>query len=106
MKMEWLHWNNTGSLRKHKPFIPCSVLLSNNYVIVKACSRNITGSTSLAYSEKFNLQVPIRLPFQCLPSFLSKEMFTKYTYIMTGCCFVHPLLIFASQTLIYITTVY
>ena len=43
---------NTGSLRKHKPSVPCFLLLSNNYVIKKACSRNITGSTNLAYSEK------------------------------------------------------
>ena len=48
--MEWLVHCITGSLRIHKPSLPCSVLLSNIYVILKACSTNITGSTNLAYS--------------------------------------------------------
>ena len=50
----------------------CFVLLSNNYVIVKAFSGNILGSTNLAYSKKVNLQVPIRLSFLGLPWFLGK----------------------------------
>ena len=100
MMMEWLlHWN-TGSLRKHKPSLPCSILLSTNYVTVKACSRNITGSTNLAYNEKANLQVPVRLSFQGLPSFLGKGKSTKCTYFVTGHCFIHPPLIFAVQSLI------
>ena len=98
--MGWLfHWN-TGSLRKHEPSVPCSISLSNNYVTVKACSRNITGSTNLAYSEKVNLQVPFRLSFQALPSFLGKEKPAKCTYFATGRCFIHPPLIFATQSLI------
>ena len=35
-----------------KPSVPCPVLLSNNCVIIKACVRNITGRTNLAYSKK------------------------------------------------------
>ena len=92
---------NTCSLRKHKPSVPCSVLLSNNYVIVKACSRNITASTNLAYSEKVNLQVSVRLSYQGLLSFLGKEKSAKCTYLATGRCFIHPPLIFAAQSLIY-----
>ena len=42
-------------------------------VIVKVSSRNIAGSTNLAYSENINLQVTVRLSFQGLPSFLGKE---------------------------------
>ena len=34
----------TGSLRKYKSSVPCFVSLSNNYVIVKACSRNILAA--------------------------------------------------------------
>ena len=91
--MGWLLHCSTGSLRKHKPSVPCSELLSNNYVIVKAYNRNIVGSTNLAYSEKVNLQVPVRLSFQGLSSFLGKEKSAKCTYFVTGHCFIHPLLI-------------
>ena len=104
--MKLLRWDgwflhcNTGSLKKHKPSVPCSVLLSNNYMIVKACTRNIKGSTNLAYSENVNLEVPARLPFQSFPSYLGKEKFTKCIYFATGRCFIHPPLIFTTQSLI------
>ena len=101
--MKSLRWDvhcNTGSLRKHKPSVPCSILLSNIYVTVQACSRNITSSTNLANREKVNLQVPIRLSFQGRSSFLGKEKSAKYTYIGSGCYYVHPPLIFAIQSLI------
>ena len=58
------------------------------------------GSTNLAFSKKFNLQVPIRLFFLGLPSFLGKEEFPYCTYFVTGRSFVHPPLMFASQSLI------
>ena len=61
-----------GSMRKYKPSVLCSVSLSNKYVIIKACSKNITGSTNLAYSKKVNLQVPVRLSIQGLPISLAK----------------------------------
>ena len=96
----WFPHCNTGSLRKHKPSVQCSVLLSNNYVIIKPCSRNIKGSTNLAYSENVNLEVPVRLSLQSLPLLLGKEKSTKCNYFATGRCFIHPLLIF------YITTSY
>ena len=80
---------NTGSLRKHKPSARF-ISLSNNYVTVKACSRNITGSTNLAY----------RLSFQGLPLFLDKEKSAECTYFATWGCFIHPPLIFATQSLI------
>ena len=94
-----LHWN-LGSLRKHKPSALFSVSLSNYYVIVKAFSRNISGSTNLAYSKKVNLQVPVILSFQDLPLFLGKGKSAKITYFATGHCFIHPPLIFATQSLI------
>ena len=93
--MGWLLHCNTGSLRKHKPSVPCSILLSNNYVIIKACS-----SISLDYSKKVNLKVFVRLSFHDLPSFLGKEKFAKCTYFVTGHCFIHPPLICATQSLI------
>ena len=71
--MGWLIYNNTSSLGKYKPYVPCSVSLSNNDVIVKPCSRGITDSTNLAYSEKVNLQVPVRLSFQGLLSFIGEQ---------------------------------
>ena len=91
--------SNTGCLREHKPSVPCSVLLSNDYVIVEVRSRNITGSTNLAYSEKINLEDLVRLSCQGLPSFLDKEKSAKCSYFPTGRCFIHPLLIFATQSL-------
>ena len=98
--MGWLLHCNTGSLRKHKPSVPSSVLLPNNYVIVKTCSRNITDSTNLAYSKKSTYKSPPRLSCQGLPSFLGKEKSAKCTYFATGRCFIHPALIFAPQSLI------
>ena len=35
--MDWLVHCNTGSVRKYNLSVPCSVLLSNNRVAVKAC---------------------------------------------------------------------
>ena len=37
---------------------------------------------------------------QVLLSFLGKEKSAKYTYFATGCFFIHPPLIFATQSLI------
>ena len=100
IKMGWFLHYDTGSLRKHKPSVSCSVLLSNNYVIIKTCSKNIMGSTNLVYSEKVNPKVPVRLSFQCLPLFLVKEKLTKCSYFTTGYCFINPPIIFATQSLI------
>ena len=91
--MGWLLRFNTCSLRKRKPSVPCSILLSNNYVIVKACSKYITGSTDLAHSEKVNLQVLARLSSQRLPSLTKKSW-------QNVCCFIHLPLIFATQSLV------
>ena len=74
---------NTGCLRKHKPSVPCSVLLSSSFVIVKACTKNAMGSTDLAYSENVNLKVPMRLSFQGLTSFLDIEKSSKCSYFVT-----------------------
>ena len=93
--MKWLLHFNTASLRKYEPSVPCSVSLSNTYVIAKACSENIMGSTNLAYSKKVNLKVPIRLFFQGLLSFLCKEMLAKCMLLL----YHHPL-IFGTQSFI------
>ena len=135
--MRWLLHCNTGCLREHKPSVPCSVLLSNNIVIVKAYSKNIMGSTDLAYSKKVDLKVPVRLHFQGLPLFPYAEKSSECSYFAsvdtalklsvhktfrrrpgrfrnvlctfnfrpastgaTGCCFIHPPLIFATEGLI------
>ena len=101
--MKLLRWDvhcNTSSLRKHKPSVRSFISLSNIYVTVKACSRNITSSTNLAHKGKVYRQVSVRLSFQGLSSFLGKEKTAKCTYFMSGRCFVHHPLIFAIQTLI------
>ena len=98
--MSWLLNCNTGCLRKHKPSVPCSVLLSSNFVTVKACSKKTMGSTDLSYSEKVNLKVPVSLSFQGLPSFVDTEKSSKFSYFVIRCCFIHPPLIFATESLI------
>ena len=78
--MQWLLHCNTGCLREHKPSVPCSILLSNNFVIVKTYSKNIMGSTDLVYSKKVDLKVPVRLSFQGLSLFRDAEKSAKYSY--------------------------
>ena len=60
------------------------------------------GNTSEKSSvqPKINLQVPIRLSFHSLPSFLGKEKSVKCIYFATGRYLIHPPLIFATQSLI------
>ena len=43
IKMGRLFHCNTGTLMKNKLSLTYSVLASNNYEILKACNRNITG---------------------------------------------------------------
>ena len=96
--MKSLRWDvhcNAGSLGKHNQSVLCSMLLSNIYVTIKACSRNITSSTNLAYREKVNLQVPVRLSIQGHSLFPGKEKSSKCNYIASGCCFIHHPLISA-----------
>ena len=96
--MEWFFHCKNGSLRSISHLYPV-LYCYQTIVIVKACSRNIMGSTNLAYSEKVNLQVSVELSFQGLPSFLGKEKLAKWTYFATR-HFVHPSLIFATQSLV------
>ena len=53
----------TETLREKKLSLPCLVSVSNNYMIVKACDRNITGKATPKYSEIFNLEVIVGLNF-------------------------------------------
>ena len=104
--MKLLRWDGwflpcyTGPLRKYKPSVPCSVLLSNNYLTVKACNRNIKSSINLVYTENVNLKVHVRISFQSLPLFLGKEKSAKCSYFATGHCFIHLPLSFATLSLI------
>ena len=67
--MRWLLHYNTDSLRKHKPSLPCSLLLSNNYVIIKACSGNIMGSV-----QRKSQLTSSRQTFLSRPSFVSWQI--------------------------------
>ena len=98
--MVWLLYWNLGSLRKHKPSVLCSVSLSNYYVIVKAFSRNISGSTNLAYSKKSQ-------PASSCHSFLSRPSFVPWqrkvgkNHLLCDRTLFYPSsLIFATQSLI------
>ena len=68
-------------------------------MIVKACSRNITGSTNLPYNEKVDVQVPVSLFFQVLPCTLAKKSGQNAR------CFIHRPYMFATQ-FNYITAAY
>ena len=96
--MELLRWNGCSFTVTLAPwqsisylYHTFSVLLLNNYVIVKACSRNIKGSANLVCSDNVNLGVPVRLSFQSLPSFFEKEKPVNYTCFAKGRCFMHLL---------------
>ena len=92
----------TGTLREHKLPPPCSVLGSDNCMIVKACSRNITGeATTPLYKEKINLKFPDRFSFQGLPSFLVQEKSVKCSYFPRGCCFTRTLPYLISSKILY-----
>ena len=82
--MGWLLHCNLGSLRKYNPSVPSSVLLSNNYVIVKACSRNITGSTNVAYSEKSTSKFPSGFPFKAFLCSLVKKSWQDAPTLQQG----------------------
>ena len=99
--LEQLQWN-TGSLSISHLY---SVLLSDNYGIVKAFSRNL-GSTNLAYSEKVNLQFLSGFPFKAFFLFLGKEKLTEFTYFTIGHCFYPSSLNFCYSEFNYITTAY
>ena len=80
-----------------------SQMKSNNYVLVKVCSRNITDSTNLAYRKKSNCKFLSGFPFKAFHYlFLGKEKSWKYTYFATGHCFIHPFLIFVTQRVLII----
>ena len=104
--MGWLLPCNTSSLRKHKPFVPYPVSLSNNDVIAKAFSRNITGSSNLAYSKKVNPQVPVWLSFQELTLFLGKKSQQNAPTLQEDTLFYSFSLIFCDSEFNYITTAY
>ena len=56
---------NTGTFTKNKLSLPCFVSGSNNYEILKACNRNLTGKATPVYLEKINLEVTVGLKFCC-----------------------------------------
>ena len=43
------------------------LMLSDHYVIVKVCSRDITIRATPVYSEKTNLEVPVKVSVEYLP---------------------------------------
>ena len=99
--MKLLRWDGCFTVTL-APWESISHLYPVPYYYQTLCDRkrNITGSTNLAYSEKINLQVPVRLSFQGLSLFLGKEKLAKCTYFATGRYFIDPPLIFATQKLI------
>ena len=93
--MGWLFQCNTDTFRRNELHLPCSV--SENYVILRACSWNITSKLTLVYNEKITLEVSHWLSFQGLTPFLSRGKLAKCTQFLTECCCP---LIFACQSLI------
>ena len=88
-----------------KPTVPCSALLSNNYVIIKACGRNIKGSTNLPYSKKVNLTV--HQTFLSRPSFVSWQRKVRKMRLLWDRMLFYPTsLNICCLEVNYITTVY
>ena len=98
--MEWLFHCNTHTLWKIELHLPCSVLVWDNYVILKVYSWNITSKATLVYIEIINLEVTLKLSFQGPPPFLAETSWQDVTKFSTESCFTHPSLIFAAQGLI------
>ena len=67
--MRLLRWD--GSLRKYILSLRCSVSLSNNYVTVKSCSRNINGQHQPSIQRK-------SLPARFRQDFLSRTSFVPW----------------------------
>ena len=63
-------------------------------MIVKPCSRNITDSTICHTVKKSAYEFPLRFPFKAFLCSLAKKSWQN------SCSFIHPPLIFATQSLI------
>ena len=97
--MEWMvPFSKVGSMRKHKPSVPCSVLLSDNYVIVRAHSRNIEGSTNQHTAKKSAFKFLSGFPFKAFLCSLVKKSLQNAPTLRRN-FFIHPPLIFATQSL-------
>ena len=91
----------TSTLWEHKLPLPCSVLWSENHMIIKACCRTITDyATTPLYNEKINLKN--------WHAFLSRPTLVPWlrkvgwsSYFPRRCCFTHSPLMFPTQSLIY-----
>ena len=95
--MGWLLYCNTNSLRKHSSSVPCSVLLSNNYVIIKASGRNIMASINLGKRSVYNFPSDFSLKvFLCS---LAKRSPQNASNLWQDVVIYHPK-IFATQSLI------
>ena len=71
--MGLLFYSDTVIFRKYKPPLSCSVLQSDNYMIIGACVRNITDGVTLAYSERINSADPVRHFLQGLFHYPAKK---------------------------------
>ena len=54
--MGLLFHSNIGTLREHKLPLPCFLLPSGNYLIVKACSRSLASAATPVCREKHILK--------------------------------------------------
>ena len=105
VKTGWLLHCSTGCLRRHEASAPCSISLSNNSVIVKACSRNAMGSINLAYSEKSTYKFLSGFPFKIVLHSLVKKVRTMHL-LCDRALFYSSSLNFCYSRPNYITTAY
>ena len=104
--MGWLLHCNTGSLRKHKPSLPCSILLSNNYVIIKTCIRNIKGQHQSRLQQKSQLK-SFRQAFLSWPSFIPWQRKVCKMHILCNRTLFYPSSLNSCYSeLNYLTTAY
>ena len=94
--MGWLLYCNTNSLRKHSSSVPCSVLLSNNYVIIKASGRNM-ASINLGKRSVYNF--PFDFSLKAFLCSLAKRSPQNASNLWQDVVIYHPK-IFATQSLI------
>lgn len=89
--MRWLIHCKTDTIRKSELNLPCSVLVWDNYIILKVCNWKITSKATLVFSGKIDLYFLIEI---------SSEMQLVFARILFYPPSLHPLLIFAAQGLI------
>ena len=100
--MKLSRWD--GSLRKHKPSLPCSISLSNNCVTIKACCKNVNRQHQSSIQQKSNPTI-FHQAFLSRPSFVFWQRKVGKMHLLCNRVLFNPsILNFCCLEFHYITT--